>query len=126
MIQKFITSIVSCQVTFDEEQMIATFPSKMYADMVYKSRNNAPYTIELVNEPVKNAGSSEGTKESKDAKDPEDPKEGAKEEPKAEATDAEPKEAPKKEEEPEPKAEPPAAADPPPAEAAAAKEEKEA
>merc|ERR1719379_892994 len=74
MIQKFISSIVTCEVTVDEEQMIATFPSKMFADVVYKSRTNTPYTIEWVTEPVKNAGGSapaaqEDSEMAKDTKD---------------------------------------------------------
>ena len=58
MIQKSISAIVNCEVTIDEEQLIATFPSKMYAEVVYKLRNNTPYTIEWVAEPVKNAAGS--------------------------------------------------------------------
>jgi hypothetical protein len=107
MIQKFISAIVNCEVTIDEEQLIATFPSKMYAEVVYKSRNNTPYTIEWVAEPVKNTvGSSQSpaqedsemakdTKDSKDSKDSEEPqKEEAKEEPKTEPKEtSQPKEA---------------------------------
>ena len=82
MIQKSISAIVNCEVTIDEEQLIATFPSKMYAEVVYKLRNNTPYTIEWVAEPVKNAAGSsqspaqedsEMAKDTKDSKDSEEP-----------------------------------------------------
>jgi ribonuclease E len=120
MIQKSISAIVNCEVTIDEEQLIATFPSKMYAEVVYKSRNNTPYTIEWVAEPVKNTvGSSQSpaqedsemakdTKDSKDSKDSEEPqKEEAKEEPKTEPKEtSQPKEEAKRPEQAESKADP--------------------
>jgi hypothetical protein len=95
---------VNCEVTIDEEQLIATFPSKMYAEVVYKLRNNTPYTIEWAAELVKNAAGSsqspaqedsEMAKDTKDSKDSEEPqKEEAKQEPKTEPKEtSQPKEA---------------------------------